>query len=154
MYENAYLMNVDWTQKLIIILNERRMNRRQFAELAGLDYSYLAKSLKRKSDIGSSIGRQIADALGVTSNWLFNDSKGMDEVEYLDRPSNQGDMRRRRVKSAVDFFNDDSPELQHAYEIVVQLLHDRVAEEKRVIDTKPHPMRRKTDKPHPAGSAI
>ena len=141
-----------WGKKVLILKGDRSIS--SLARAIGISQPALSGSISESRKINASSGILLARELGVTAEWLFTDELGMEEIEYLDRPTSEGDIRRRRVKSAVDFFNDDSPELEEVYELVVKKLHDRVAEEKRVIDTKPHPKRIKNDKPHTAGSAV
>jgi len=141
-----------WGQKVLILKGERSIS--SLSRAIGMSQSSLSSGISESAKINATSGILLARELGVTAEWLFTDDLGMDEIEYIEQPTSESDIRRRRVKSAVDFFSDNSPELERTYEVVVELLHERVAEEKRVIDSKPHPMRRKTDKPRPAGSAV
>jgi len=98
-----------WDKKVRILLKDRPVS--WLARECDIPQTTLSQSLNEGVGLNPYRGVDIAEALGVSAHWLFDDSKDMDDVEYLERPTTESDLRRRRVKSAVDFFNDDSPEL-------------------------------------------
>ena len=88
-----------WCEKVKQLRGDRPDE--ELAMLAGLDVGVLRTALKQRATPGSATGIRIAKALGVTAEWLFDDSLGLDEAQYVPLPS-PATTPPRRVLALLD----------------------------------------------------
>ncbi len=70
---------MDWTQKVRILMGNRSVS--ELARDIGLSQPRLSNALNNPDGvINARAGTKLAATLGVTPGWLFDDSKGMDDM--------------------------------------------------------------------------
>ncbi len=76
---------MEWTEKVLRLKEKRTIS--ELARASGLSQSAMSTAINSKGsgNINSKSGILLAEALGVSAHWLFDDSKGMDQIALDNR---------------------------------------------------------------------
>lgn len=87
MNENEKRQQKGIAGRILEALEEKEMTTRELAKKAGLTEVRLARFLNRKGGMSGEDMRKIADALGVSLNWLLGDLSRLMSTEQEKRPA-------------------------------------------------------------------